>query len=130
MHRRDFIATSAVSATAAAVAAPTHRALAMPASPPSRLNRATFRSWLGGEFRVSAGSSFRTTLATLVAVDDGPRSSGLEQFSVVLGGATPLPTGLCWVSHADGALFLLHLHGPSHSPRRRAHFCLLEPHNG
>ena len=129
MRRRDFIATGAVSATAAAVGASTQKALAMPGSPSNRLNRTTFRSWLGSEFRLSAGSSFRTSPATLVAVDDGPTSAGLEQFSVVFGGATPLPTGLCWVTHADGAQFLLHLHGQPHAARRRAHFSLLEPHN-
>jgi len=129
MRRRDFIATSAVSATAAAVGVSAQKAMAFPGSPTKRLSRATFRSWLGSEFRLSAGSSFRTAVATLVAVDDGPASAGLEQFSVVFGGTTSMPTGLCWISHADGAQFLLHLNGPPDGARRRAHFSLLELHN-
>ena len=127
MRRRDFLTTTAASAAVVAVGATGDAATVLPSSQTKGFNRAQFRSWLDHEFRLSARSSLRASRATLTAVDDGPGCRGLEQFSVVFRGAASLPTGLCWVSHTDGAQFMLHLHGLPGGAVRRAHFSLLEP---
>jgi hypothetical protein len=125
MRRRDFLTTTA-SAAVVAVGA-TGDAAILPTSRTNGFNRAQFRSWVNDDFRLSAQSSLRAIRATLTAVDDGPGCRGLEQFSVVFRGAASLPTGLCWVSHTNGAQFMLHLHGLPGGTVRRAHFSLLEP---
>jgi hypothetical protein len=96
----------------------------------SGFSGARFRSWLNEEFRLTPGDSLRSSRATLVAVEDGPSHAGLEQFSLVFRGGASLPTGLCWLSRADGTQFMLHLQGAPATTLRHAHFSLLEVRHG
>jgi hypothetical protein len=129
MRRRDFLTTTAAAAAIVAVCPTANAATVLPTLPITGFNRTQFRSWIDDEFRLSGPGSLRAAHATLIAVDDGPECTGIEQFSAVFRGAA-LPTGLCRLSHADGAQFVLHLHGSLHSNLRRAHFSLLEPQHG
>jgi hypothetical protein len=126
MRRREFLTTSVTSATLLGLAG-TSVAGVGPVSLPDEFNRTRFRSWLNQEFRIVASGSLRSAPARLVAIDDGPAQAGLNQFSILFKGSEALPRGLCWLSHPDGAHFMLHLDGAPGSGRRRAHFSLLEP---
>jgi hypothetical protein len=124
MHRRDFLTAGAASATIAAGATPVWRA-----HDSTQFSRAQFRGWLNHNFHVTAHGALRASPATLVAVEDGPAHPRLEQFRVLFRGAASLPTGMCWLSHADGAQFALYLEAApcaTNESLRRATFGLLE----
>jgi hypothetical protein len=130
MQRRKFLTASAATATLMAVGKTGNTAGVSPTPATNGFSGARFRSWLNEEFRLTSGSSLRSSRATLVAVEDGPARPGLDQFSVVFRGSASLPTGLCWLSRADGTQFMLHLQGAPAATLRHAHFSLLEVRHG
>jgi hypothetical protein len=79
---------------------------------------------MGCSFHIADPSGEKTT-ARLVALDDGPRCPGLEQFSVVFEGAD-LCEGLHEVYHHDTGRFLISLmpsgESGSRQIRKRAFF--------
>jgi hypothetical protein len=130
MRRREFLTFSAASGAVAATGSAMGAAAALwdfQGTPP--LSRAGFLAYLNREFHVSSHGGVRAAVAAMVAVKDGPAHPGLEQFSVLFHGRTSLPTGLCWVTHADGTRFSLYLDDApcmGAGTLRRATFSLLE----
>ena len=66
---------------------------------PSVPRRDDFKRLLGGRFQLFDAEGL-TTNATMLAFDDGPRCSGLEQFSFVLDTAE-LDEGIYEIRHPD-----------------------------
>ena len=127
MRRREFLTVSAASATVAATGA-----TLLWKRRERQFSRSTFVAWLGQQFNVTQGA-MPAASATLVAVEDSSaRHTGVEQFSVLFQSATALPTGACWLAHADGTQFPLYLDesaGSDPGSLRRATFSLLEKRN-
>jgi hypothetical protein len=126
MHRRDFLVIGAAStALAGGTASAAVRGSAeWGASGTSRgLDRARFLAWVGERFEIRSDLARPAVAARLVAVEDGPHSLEVDQFSVVFEGEQALPSGLCQLRHADGSSFLLQIDGAG--ARRRANFGLL-----
>ena len=124
MDRRDFLTTGAGAAAALAItteASSAHAAALIDSSQPgTALRRAHFESWLRDSFRVRSLAALRSARAMLVAVEDGPRHHGLEQFHVVFESDGALPSGFCELSHDSGANFALWL-DPHGNGRAGAH---------
>jgi hypothetical protein len=91
---------------------------------PKQTRRDQFSELLGHSFRV-ADPAGEVMTARLVALDDGPRCRGLEQFSIVLEGDA-LTDGIYEVYHRDTGKLLVSLmpSGELGSTRRwkRAYF--------
>jgi len=132
MRRREFVTLGAASAAIAAAGAKAAPQPGRDTHEPVEFGRARFQSLLTHRFNVSARGSLRAFPATLAAIEDGPAHPGLDQFSLLFRGTASLPQGLCWLSHANGTQFMLHLEVASVSSDqecRRATFSLLQaPH--
>lgn len=125
MRRREFLTVSAASGALVALGEASGAMAAAP-SVVNGFSRAQFAAWLNEDFQISSCGSLRSVRAKLTAIEDRIKAPGLEQFSVVFRGASPLPRGFCWLSRSDGSQFTLRLQGTTSPVLRRANFALLE----
>lgn len=107
MQRRDFLSTGAGTAVALAVATNAASAQGVEwlegALPAAGLTRARFAAWLHSGFRIRPVGGLRSGRATLIAITDGPRAAGLDQFHLIFRSDGRAPTGLCELRHDSGA---------------------------
>lgn len=139
MRRRTFVTAGVSAATATllqgrAYSGESRRLEEVPLTPtPLTLRRATFQSWIGTSFRLRPAGTLRSIGATLIAVKQGPRVPGLEQFQLLFRSAQVAPSGLCTVRHASGATFQLHVDSARANGTTRlsrATFCLIAKDQG
>jgi hypothetical protein len=113
MDRRVFLTTGAQAAAAVAIAAAAVQAhgAEWPGAPhpAPAFTRARFEAWLNSSFSVRRIGSLRSRPATLIAIKDGPRCAGLDQFELVFSGEGPPMSGLCELEHSGGERLHLHL---------------------
>jgi hypothetical protein len=132
MDRREFISSGAGTATAVALAAHAGASRASPllrGAPPSTLNRAGFERWLNSSFELRRVGTLRVSRAQLIAVRDGQRAPGLEQFHVLWRGDGAAIPGLCELRHESGATLRLWLDVAGKdgaAPLMRATFSLID----
>lgn len=110
MNRRQFLSTGAAACTVGFAAS---NVMATPRQ--QKLNaeiysKKWFQQALNGQFHLD-DNGWQGVRMELVAVNDGPRSSKLEQFSVVFqtNSSKQVPSGLYHVKHASDGWFQVYL---------------------
>lgn len=133
MERREFLAGVSISAVAAGTSRfPSILSLeGSDAITQRSISRDSFRRWLGMEFRVFGDDGRYADKMRLLAIEDGPCCTRLEQFSVIFEGTfeEALPEGLWRLTNGKDAAMDLALApiATGAQPRYRATFNLLLP---
>lgn len=110
MNRRQFLSTGAAACAALGFTAPNVMASATQESGAAKYTKKWFQQALNSQFHLD-DNGWQGVRMQLVAVEDGPQSHGLEQFTTVFRThhGTQLPPGLYHVKHARDGWFQVYL---------------------
>lgn len=110
MDRRQFLSTGAAACAALGFTASNVMASVTPQSGAAKFTKQWFQQALNTQFHLD-DKGWQGVRMELVAVEDGPQSHGLEQFSTVFrtNQDAQLPPGLYHVKHARDGWFQVYL---------------------